>query len=90
VDEAFVVVNGKDLNRLEANALDRSRVFKGLRLWWPQRERGVAEEERQFLENGVGNTCALAVGRIHQRRLPQGTCPRIEGRASSMRKAFPH
>ena len=28
VDEAFVVVNGKDLNRLEANALDRSRAFQ--------------------------------------------------------------
>jgi uncharacterized protein YbjT (DUF2867 family) len=43
VDEAFVVVNGKDLNRLEANALDRSRAFKRLRLRWRQRERGVAE-----------------------------------------------
>src|SRR6478672_6396443 len=32
VDEAFVVVNGKNLNRLEANALDRSRAFKRLRL----------------------------------------------------------
>jgi hypothetical protein len=61
VDEAFVVVNGKDLNRLEANALDRSRAFKRLRLRWPQRERGVADEERQFLENGVGNTRASAV-----------------------------
>jgi uncharacterized protein YbjT (DUF2867 family) len=30
VDEAFVVVNGKNLNRLEANALDRSRAFKRL------------------------------------------------------------
>src|SRR6267378_3383107 len=28
VDEAFVVMNGKDLNRLEANALDRSRAFQ--------------------------------------------------------------
>src|SRR5712672_2508403 len=31
VDEAFVVMNGKDLNRLEANALDRSGAFKRLR-----------------------------------------------------------
>ena len=46
VDEAFVVMNGKDLNRLEANALDRSRAFKRLRLRWPQRERGVAEDVR--------------------------------------------
>jgi hypothetical protein len=61
VDEAFVVVNGKDLNRLEANALDRSRAFKRLRFRWPQRERGVGDEERQFLENGVGLTCASAV-----------------------------
>jgi hypothetical protein len=58
VDEAFVVVNGKDLNRLEANALDRSRAFKRLRFRWPQRARGVGDEERQFLENGVGHTCA--------------------------------
>jgi hypothetical protein len=46
VDEAFVVVNGKNLNRLEANALDRSRAFKRLRLRWRQRERGVAEDVR--------------------------------------------
>jgi len=46
MDEAFVVVNGKDLNRLEANALDRPRAFKRLRLRWPQRERGVAEDVR--------------------------------------------
>jgi len=39
VDEAFVVMTGKDLNRLEANALDRSSAFKRLRLRWPQRER---------------------------------------------------
>ena len=69
VDEAFVVMNGKDLNRLEANALDRSRAFKRLRLRWPQRERGVADEERQFLENGVGNTCASAV-RAHSSAPP--------------------
>jgi len=69
VDEAFVVVNGKDLNRLEVNALDRSRAFKRLRLRWPQRERGVADEERQFLENGVGNTCASAV-RAHSSAPP--------------------
>lgn len=64
-----MVVNGKDLNRLEANALDRSRAFKRLRLRWPQRERGVADEERQFLENGVGNTCASAV-RAHSSAPP--------------------
>jgi len=29
VDEAFVVVNGKDPNRLEANALDQSRASSG-------------------------------------------------------------
>jgi hypothetical protein len=69
VDEAFVVVNGKDLNRLEANALDRSRAFKRLRLRRPQRERGVADEERQFLENGVGNTRASAV-RAHSSAPP--------------------
>jgi hypothetical protein len=46
VDEAFVVMNGKDLNRLEVNALDRSSAFKRLRLRWPQRERGVAEDVR--------------------------------------------
>ena len=32
MDEAFVVVNGKDLNRLEANASDRSRAFERLRI----------------------------------------------------------
>ena len=69
VDEAFVVVNGKDLNRLEANALDRSRAFKRLRYRWPQRERGVGDEERQFLENGVGNTCVSAV-RAHSSAPP--------------------
>ena len=68
VDEAFVVVNGKDLNRIEGNASDR-RAFKRLRLRWPQRERGVADEERQFLENGVGNTCASAV-RAHSSAPP--------------------
>ena len=41
VDEAFVVVNGKDLNRFEANALDRSPAFKRLRLRWCQRERAL-------------------------------------------------
>jgi hypothetical protein len=46
VDEAFVVKNGKDLNRLEANALYRSRAFKRFRLRWPQRERGVADDVR--------------------------------------------
>jgi hypothetical protein len=46
VDEAFVVMNGKDLNRLEASALDRSRAFKRVRLRWPQRERGIAEDVR--------------------------------------------
>src|SRR5229473_478860 len=29
VDEAFVVVNGKDPNRLEANALNQSRASSG-------------------------------------------------------------
>jgi hypothetical protein len=46
VDEALVVVNGKNLNRLEANALNRSRAFKRLRLRWPQRERSVVEDLR--------------------------------------------
>ena len=32
VNGAFVVMNGKDLNRLESNALDRSRAFKPLQL----------------------------------------------------------
>src|SRR5258707_12317683 len=61
VDEAFVVVNGKDLNRLEANALDRSRAFKRLPLRAPQGEPSVAEEESQFLGNGVGKTRGSAV-----------------------------
>jgi len=80
VDEAFVVVNGKDLNRLDANTLDRSRAFKRLRLRWRQRERGVPEDVRTSILGKWSREyiCLSGVGG-HSRRLPHGTCSRIEG-----------
>ncbi len=45
VDEAFVVMNGKGLNRLEANALDRSRAFQTASASVASM-RGVAEDVR--------------------------------------------
>jgi len=58
VDEA----SGTDMNRLEANALDRSRAFKRLRLRWRQRERGVAEDVRVSILGKRSRACMCLSG----------------------------